>query len=153
MNKQFSDIIYDVSSLCHKVVMFLLIFLSKSSDIAGVQSFQVFAKPFSIIASEMSTVVKASVNLIEINYWFINSHHYSLQWLFSILLKIKMHKADKGSCSFDNSFYSFKGVKTQILFTCIQLFSLRPVREITHPLLFLCYFAIESCHLPSSSIR
>lgn len=47
-----------------------------------------------------------------------------------------MHKADKGSCSFDDSFYSFKGVKTRILFTFIQLFSLR---------------AGERLHIPSSS--
>lgn len=100
----------------------------------------VFAKPFSIIASLINTVVKASVNLIGINYWFINSHHYSLQWLFWILLQkkimIQMHKADKGSCSFDDSFYSFKGVKTQILFPFILLFSLR---------------AGERSHIPSSS--
>lgn len=76
MKKQFSDIIYDVSSLRHKVVMFCFFF---SSDITGVQSFQIFAKPFSIIASLISTVLKVGVNLIGINYRFINSHHYSLQ--------------------------------------------------------------------------
>lgn len=64
-------------------------FFCQSSDIAGVQSFQVFAKPLSIIASLISTVVMANVNRIGINYWFINSHHYSLQWLFCILLKKK----------------------------------------------------------------
>lgn len=47
-----------------------------------------------------------------------------------------MHKADKGSCSFDDSFYSFKGVKTQILFPFIQLFSL---------------WAGERSHIPSFS--
>lgn len=87
-----------------KLSCFFLFFFCQSSDITGVQSFQVFAKAFSIIASIISTVVKASVNLIGISYWFINSHHYCLQWLFCILLKkkitIKMHKADKGSCSF-----------------------------------------------------
>lgn len=133
MKKQFGDIIYDVSSLCHKVVM--VFFLLKSSDIAGVQSFQVFAKWFSIIASIISTVVKASVNLIGINYWCINSHHYSLQWLFCCLLKIKTHKVDRSSWSFDDSFYTFKGVKTQILFTFIRLFSPR---------------AGERSHIPSS---
>lgn len=66
MKEQFSDVIYDVLSFCKKFVMEF--FLLKSSDIASVQIFSVFAKHFSIIASLISTVVKASVNLIGMNY-------------------------------------------------------------------------------------